>query len=475
MDLSKQRVYWSASIGIVSVLLTALHWTERRRQRAFETEKSKLETETLPSVIEQFKSLRLNYDATIEEANKKRTANYYEKARDAHMYDLVVGVRSYPRLRNQRERTLQKIYQYYHGKTKSHRTIIVMCDDSTQSILEEARSNILAPLQYQHDIATDGVWIPAPNVIPQDHLHVSVAIPWWWHTMKSGNHELSQQLAARFRQALVVNMHHAFQIELERIVLLGGSTLVALWRCVGERTTQDGHTIYDRHGATLDPFVALRRDIVRCFATEDLFQPLTYHSTQTAPKDDLETTTDVSLPTPLRPHRRSNTMGSLNVTSPERSYTKVAPPLRRPKLVRSNTIELKTPGLGEHDGFIHTTLARLPLDCLSMTDVELGPIHRLCREATATFCGHRMVVDRYRFLETIGAGGESDPCVDPIFDETIMAPTRVFMNGGQASEVDLHVSKKVESSATIGAIQKMEQRPRADSLFELNEEKKSCT
>jgi hypothetical protein len=293
--------------------------------------------------------------------------------------------------------------------------------------------------------------------------------------MKSGNHELSQQLAARFRQALVVNMHHAFQIELERIVLLGGSTLVALWRCVGERTTQDGHTIYDRHGATLDPFVALRRDIVRCFATEDLFQPLTYHSTQTAPKDDLETTTDVSLPTPLRPHRRSNTMGSLNVTSPERSYTKVAPPLRRPKLVRSNTIELKTPGLGEHDGFIHTTLARLPLDCLSMTDVELGPIHRLCREATATFCGHRMVVDRYRFLETIGAGGESDPCVDPIFDETIMAPTRVFMNGGQASEVDLHVSKKVESSATIGAIQKMEQRPRADSLFELNEEKKSCT
>lgn len=468
-------MYWTASVAVISIVVTALRWTETRRKRAahVEREKSKLEieTEVLPSVIEQFRSLRLNYDASIEEANKKRTANYYEKARDAHMYDLVVGVRSYPRLRNRRERTLQKIYQYYHGKTKSHRTVIVMCDETTQSILEEARSGILAPLNFSHDIATDGVWIPTPNLIPQEHLHVSVAIPWWWHTMKSGNAELSQQLAARFRQALVVNMHHAFQIELERIVLLGGSTLVALWRCIGERTTQDGHTIYDRHGATIDPFVALRRDIVRCFATEDLFQPLTYHSTQITSQESSDTTSTCSSPTPLRPHRRSNTVGSLNITSPERSNSNLPPP--RPKLVRSNTIELKTPGLGEHDGFIHTTLARLPLDCLSMTDVELGPIHRLCREATATYCGHRMVVDRYRFLETTGAGGESDPCVDPLFDETIMAPKRVLMNGGHASEMDLHTSKKVEASATIGAIQKKEQRPRADSLFEANEEKKS--
>ena len=83
-----------------------------------------------------------------------------------------------------------------------------------------------------------------------------------------------------------------------------------------------------------------------------------------------------------------------------------------------------------------------------------------------------MVVDRYRFLETVGAGGESDPCVSPFFDETILAPTRVLMNGGQASGMDLHTSKKVEFSATIGAVQQMEQRPRADSLF--GEEKKSC-
>jgi hypothetical protein len=34
--------------------------------------------------------------------------------------------------------------------------------------------------------------------------------------------------------------------------------LVALWRCVGERITEDGHFIYDRHGESVDPFVRLR-------------------------------------------------------------------------------------------------------------------------------------------------------------------------------------------------------------------------
>jgi hypothetical protein len=34
--------------------------------------------------------------------------------------------------------------------------------------------------------------------------------------------------------------------------------LVALWRCVGERVTEEGHVVYDRHGENVDPFVRLR-------------------------------------------------------------------------------------------------------------------------------------------------------------------------------------------------------------------------
>lgn len=75
-----------------------------------------------------------------------------------------------------------------------------------------------------------------------------IAIPWWWHGIREGNMALSQELVARFRQALVLEFHHAFQLELERIVLLGGKTLVALWRTVGSRSDPDGFVIFDRHG-----------------------------------------------------------------------------------------------------------------------------------------------------------------------------------------------------------------------------------
>jgi hypothetical protein len=131
------------------------------------------------------------------------------------------------------------------------------------------------------------------------------------------------------------------------------------------------------------------------------------------------------------------------------------PPPRRP-FERSDSIEMNTPGLGEsQDGFIHTTLARLPLDCLSMTDTELAPIHRLCREASATYCGHRMVISSFRVIETIGAGGESNPCVNPIFDETIHAPVRVQVVSSVMimEHADLHATRKeVEQHATVGGM-----------------------
>ena len=80
-------------------------------------------------------------------------------------------------------------------------------------------------------------------------------------------------------------------------------------------------------------------------------------------------------------------------------------PNGRPPLTREHSIELKTPGLGSGDGFIHTTLCRLPLDCLSNDDVSLAQVHRLCRELTHTLSGHRMVISKFRFLETVGRGG----------------------------------------------------------------------
>ena len=66
-------------------------------------------------------------------------------------------------------------------------------------------------------------------------MHVTVALPWWWHTIQERNNQLTKSMAQRFKQTLLLKFHYPFQIELERIILLGGKVLVALWRCVIER------------------------------------------------------------------------------------------------------------------------------------------------------------------------------------------------------------------------------------------------
>ena len=116
--------------------------------------------------------------------------------------------------------------------------------------------------------------------------------------------------------------------------------------------------IHDRNGKNADPMVRLREEIIRCFVTESpdqRRQPLTYR------------------------HSRMPD-GATSGAVEEHEHT----------------IKRRTPGMAAAgasrataDGFIHTTLCRLPLDCLSSKDVELEGIHRLCREASAALNSHR--------------------------------------------------------------------------------------
>ena len=246
-------------------------WYVNRRRRARWTQKEEEgHRDALPSIIEHFKSLELDYDTTVEEANKRRTASYYEKARQAHSNALVLGVGPHARLVGLRNKEMERIQFYWNKGDQSHRAIVVMCDRSTQRVLSEAREMILRPLGYSTDIDTAGAWIPELNIIPEVDMHMTVALPWWWHTVHPDNQEVSKELASRFRQTLLMEFHYPFQIELERFVLLGGKILVALWRCVGERTTDDGIVIYDRHGESVDPIVRLRE--VRQFDAEYMVQ-----------------------------------------------------------------------------------------------------------------------------------------------------------------------------------------------------------
>ena len=451
--MTRQRIAL-VSIPIITSALVLLYRHRRREQASHwveEVEETERDQEDgaphQPSILAYFKDMALTEDMSVDLANKRRTTRYYELARDAHEYNLVPGIRSYPRLRNLRETEMERIYKYWNlqqqtALPKSHRTVLAMCDARTAQLLAQARDEILEPLQYTTDMTTEGCWIPEANLIPECDMHVTVAIPWWWHTIRPGNRELSEEFVARFRQALVLQFHHPFQVELERIVLLGGKTLVALWRTVGERITEDGECIFDRHGEDPDPFVRLRKDIVRSFTATGAFQtmqkePLTYN------------------------HRFFQSNNEQSATLPE------ATPPRESMSRRENSIELKTPGIGGKDGFIHTTLARLPLECFSMSDVELAPIHRMCREATASYCGHRLVISKFRFLETVGAGGTSNPCVNPIFDETVAAPPRMAVqeNGGGAVYQVMFSKQTGERNATIGAVRGTEDRTTVQELF----------
>jgi hypothetical protein len=184
------------------------------------------------------------------------------------------------------------------------------------------------------------------------------------------------------------------------------------------------------------------QEIVRCFTVDSpsLGQPLTYSDTREEE--------DISL-----------------------RHAQIPKP--SPIKERQNTIELKTPGMGQGDGFIHTTLARLPLNCLSPSDVSLDKVHRLCREASATLSGHRMVVSKFRFLETTGCGGESNPCCAPIFDESMEAPSRVHVDrAGAPSEIEnMHVQIVNEASWTVGAVAATVERPPMAGLFDFERSK----
>ena len=137
-------------------------------------------------------------------------------------------------------------------------------------------------------------------------------------------------------------------------------------------------------------------------------------------------------------------------------------PKQAPLAERRHTIEIKSPGLGSGDGFIHTTLCRLPLHCLSTKDIELEPIHRLIREATAAYAGHRMLAHKFRFLETTGAAGDSNPCCEPLFDESMVAPPKVTaVVGGGGGGVGFGVGTAAATTTTsngAGRLASIEER-----------------
>ena len=156
------------SISSTFALSAVLYYTNRiRRSKWVLEEDAKHGNETTHSVIDHFKSLILDNETTVKEANKRRTTTYYLKMRESHNKSLVLGVSSHSKLIKLRKLEIERTLKYWKKGNQSHRTILVMCDESTRSILSNARRMILQPLQYESNkLETKGCWIPPLNIIP---------------------------------------------------------------------------------------------------------------------------------------------------------------------------------------------------------------------------------------------------------------------------------------------------------------------
>ena len=158
------------TIGGTLALTTTMYYANRRRRSRWMSEEDQLHGhETTHSVIDHFKTLILDPETTVEEANKRRTTSYYLKMRESHSKSLVLGVGgSLDRLVALRQKELDRILHYWNRGNQSHRTIVVMCDEMTRRVLVDARRRILEPLEHSGDIRTRGVWIPPLNMIPDE-------------------------------------------------------------------------------------------------------------------------------------------------------------------------------------------------------------------------------------------------------------------------------------------------------------------
>lgn len=84
-----------------------------------------------------------------------------------------------------------------------------------------------------------------------------------------------------------------------------------------------------------------------------------------------------------------------------------------------------------------------------------------------------MVIDKYRFIESSGEGGESNPCYKPLYDETIDAPVRhkVSIDGAVTEKTGLQSRARTNRMTVGSAINFLGQTFDADAVDTKEDEK----
>jgi len=375
-----------------------------------------------PDVLwSKISQVTLGPESSVDEANTVRMTDYFGKDEGSRSSrPAIPGCDDLPLEELQQLRTDSLAQTMRFHKVQSHRTVVVPLTGNISGMLEECRQDILAtlcaeagqPLSELHNAATARVWTAEPNLIPKEHMHITMAIPMFWHEVEPIEvaNAKNRRMVEMWRRVLAVQKHQSFEVEIDRVVFLGGSVLLALWRTVGVRENVEGYRVVDRSSPALDPVNSLRGDLVRTF----LDAGLTYRALMDANKDTEEQKADVGM-------------------------------------LRTNTIAQRSP----QGGFIHTSLARLARApsteqqapfWLNRDNLDLTKVYSKCSEWSIKLSGHRMIVDKFWFLETDGAGGDADPVEQPRFMETINmqhAPQHALPTQARLPEEQGHTPMRV--------------------------------
>ena len=115
--------------------------------------------------------------------------------RESHSKSLVLGIQPYTKLIQLRNNEMTRILQYWKRGDQSHRTIVVMCDEITRTLLGDARRKILEPLGYSSDMKTKGCWIPPLNIIPvEGEREISVVVSLFVYCKRKSGHNMIKVL-----------------------------------------------------------------------------------------------------------------------------------------------------------------------------------------------------------------------------------------------------------------------------------------
>lgn len=173
-----------AAAGVLMLFLRS------KRCRARERESSRTERRAVPRDdfylsrgVRSTGSLRLDEGVSVKEANARRTASYAAKAAEACQVLVCPGTGG--DLARIRSEELSALTRRHREGRQSHRTVIALLDEETSLLLEAARRRALGAVEASvgasFSEARDArLWIPGLNVIPREHLHITVATPWWW-------------------------------------------------------------------------------------------------------------------------------------------------------------------------------------------------------------------------------------------------------------------------------------------------------